>query len=206
MRTIGFAGAAVLLAASPGSAQNEGADGNWQRVVACAQEPTDAGRHSCIDEVLGRAGVLATAEQRSAGSAEEQRRSFGLSAAQQQETERRTVRTERAPVPAPAPVASPSPAVPAASAPRPQPPQSEPPRSQAADVDSIATTVSRAFDPGNRLLVIITAEGQIWQQSESKDIGLPPRPGTAFSVEQGALGSFTCRIGTARSFRCRRQG
>ena len=58
----------------------------------------------------------------------------------------------------------------------------------------------------NRLIVIVTADGQIWQQSESKDLGLPPPPGTAFTVDKGALGSFTCRIAKGRSFRCRRHG
>ncbi|MEO0061874.1 MAG: hypothetical protein RLZZ08_434 [Pseudomonadota bacterium] len=85
-------------------------------------------------------------------------------------------------------------------APRPaMPPTSAP-------LDRISTTVDRAFDPGNRLLVIVTQEGQIWQQSESRDIGLPPRSGTAFTVEKTALGGFTCQIGKTRSFRCRRQG
>jgi hypothetical protein len=72
------------------------------------------------------------------------------------------------------------------------------------ELDRIATTVSRAFDPGNRLMVIVTQDGQVWQQNESKDLGLPPRPGTSFTVEKGALGSFICRIGNGRGFRCRR--
>ena len=80
------------------------------------------------------------------------------------------------------------------------------PAAPAPELDSITTTVSRAFDPGNRLMVIVTQDGQVWQQSESRDLGLPPRPGTAFMVEKGSLGSFICRIGNGRSFRCRRQG
>ena len=88
----------------------------------------------------------------------------------------------------------------AAPAPAPAPPA--PP----AALERIATTVSQAFDPGNRLMVIVTQDGQIWQQNESKDLGLPPRPGTAFAIEKGALGSFNCRIGGGRTFRCRRHG
>ncbi len=215
MRKTGFAAAAVLLATTPGAAQNQSSDANWQEILACAREPSDARRHACMDAVLDRAGMLAEAQGRAVASAEEQRRTFGLSPAQQQEAGRPATQAQRPPVaaPAPAPVPAPPPAAasePAlARAPVPPPPAlapPAPPQAASADVDSIATTVSRAFDPGNRLLVIITADGQVWQQSESKDIGLPPRPGVAFTVEQGALGSFTCRIGTARSFRCRRQG
>ena len=71
-------------------------------------------------------------------------------------------------------------------------------------LESITTTISKAFDPGNHLLVIVAQDGQIWQQNESKDLGLPPLGGTVFTVEKGALGSFTCRIAKGRSFRCRR--
>ena len=91
------------------------------------------------------------------------------------------------------------PAVPLPPATAAAPPPAPPPVLQ-----ELATTVSRAFDPGNRLMVIITLEGQVWQQNESKDLGLPPRPGTAFVIEKGALGSFNCRIGGGRRFRCRR--
>jgi hypothetical protein len=73
-----------------------------------------------------------------------------------------------------------------------------------APLDQIVTTVSQAFDPGNHLMVIVTQDSQIWQQNESKDLGLPPRAGTRFTIEKGALGSFNCRIATGRTFRCRR--
>lgn len=73
-----------------------------------------------------------------------------------------------------------------------------------APLDQIVTTVSQAFDPGNHLMVIVTQDGQIWQQNESEDLGLPPRSGTRFTIEKGALGSFNCRIATGRTFRCRR--
>lgn len=94
---------------------------------------------------------------------------------------------------------------------RPDPPAAPPPPAVAAPppaappvLEELTTTVSRAFDPGNRLMVIITEEGQVWQQNESKDLGLPPRPGTRVVIEKGALGSFNCRIGGGRTFRCRR--
>lgn len=109
----------------------------------------------------------------------------GREIAEQRETFGEQRRDPPAPPPPPAAVAA--------------PPSAAPPV-----LEELATTVSRAFDPGNRLMVIITEEGQVWQQNESKDLGLPPRPGTRFVIEKGALGSFNCRIGGGRTFRCRR--
>jgi len=171
-------GAALLLAAGSALAQGAGDPAeNWARVAACARLDRADDRHACVDAVLRATGLLDRAQE-----AAQQRESFG---------EPRRERPQ--PVPPPAAAA-------AASAPRPAPAAPSP------ELDRIATTVSRAFDPGNRLMVIVTQDGQVWQQNESKDLGLPPRPGTSFTVEKGALGSFICRIGNGRSFRCRRQG
>lgn len=171
---------AALLAGAAALAQGGSGDAaaNWERVAACARLEKAAERHACIDGVLRAAGLLDRARE-----VAEQRERFG---------EPRRERSQPLPPPAaPAPSPGPAPAAP--------PPAAPPP-----ELDRIATTVSRAFDPGNRLMVIVTQDGQVWQQNESKDLGLPPRPGTGFTVEKGALGSFICRIGNGRSFRCRR--
>jgi hypothetical protein len=176
---MGLVVAAVLVFATGAAlAQGTGSPAeNWAKVAACAQlEPGDE-RQACVDDVFRSAGLLDRARELA-----QQRESFG-----EQRRER--------PQPAP-PVAAATPRPSPVPAPTPSP----------AELDRIVTTVSRAFDPGNRLMVIVTQEGQVWQQNESKDLGLPPRAGTSFTVEKGSLGSFNCRIGGGRSFRCRRQG
>lgn len=177
-RAAGLGGGALLLVAGAALAQGTGDPAqNWSKVAACAQLDRAEKRHACVDAVLRDAGLLDRARE-----ASQQRQSFG-------EPERPRERPQPAPARhAPAPAPSPAPG------------------STAPELQQIATTVSRAFDPGNRLMVIVTADGQIWQQSESKDLGLPPPPGTVFTVEKGALGSFTCRVAKGRSFRCRRHG
>ncbi|MGX7896407.1 hypothetical protein [Tsuneonella sp. HG222] len=196
--------ALVLLLAAPALAQDDSAAGNWQKVVACAQDSSEKRRHDCIDRVLTEAGVLSDAK-RAETTVRDERQNFGLSGVQQAEVARKA---EAANAPAPVPSAAPVPPTPpvAAASPPAGPTTPAAPATAAAPLEAINTTVAKAFDPGNKLLVIITEDGQVWQQSESKNIGLPPKAGTAFTVEKGALGAFNCRIGNGRSFRCRRQG
>jgi len=72
-----------------------------------------------------------------------------------------------------------------------------------AELEQIATTVSRAYNRGDRRMMIVTEDGRVWQQNESRDLGVPPQQGTSFTVEEGSLGSYFCRIGAERRFRCR---
>lgn len=172
------AGAVLVLTAAPAVPQGTGDPAeNWARIAACARQDRASDRQACVDEVFRSTGLLDRAREEA-----QQRDTFGQQA-------------RPAPRAAP-PVAA---ATPAPSR-QPTPPTGAPP----AELDRIATTVSRAFDPGNKRMVIVTQENQIWQQNESKDLGLPPRPGTSFTIEKGALGSFICRIANGRSFRCRR--
>ena len=199
----------VLALAAPALAQDDGGAANWQKVVACAQENSEKRRHECIDRLLAETGVLSD-PRRVEAIAVDERTTFGLTQAQQEEAQRKAGDTAAVAAPAPVPPApAPQAAAPApAPVPRPAPSVAAAPPApvQPERLDSIVTTIAKSFDPGNRMLVFVTAEGQIWQQNESKDIGLPPRAGTAFTVEKGALGAFICRVGGSRSFRCRRQG
>jgi hypothetical protein len=178
--------ATALAGAGAAWAQSGSGDpaANWAQVAACAQLDSADARHACVDNVLRATGLLDRQTE----------------VAQQRETFGQTRRPDPAPPPPP-PVAPPAPAAvtPSAALPPAAAVAAAPPV-----LDQIETTVTRAFDPGNRLMVVITAEGQVWQQSERKDIGLPPRAGARFVVEKGSLGSFNCRIGGGRTFRCRR--
>ena len=70
-------------------------------------------------------------------------------------------------------------------------------------IDSIETTVADALLGGDRLLVVATAEGAIWKQIDGSPFRRAPAKGTTFTVEEGALGSYRCKIGSD-IYRCRR--
>ncbi|MBT2188337.1 hypothetical protein [Sphingobium nicotianae] len=209
----------AMIAWTPAMAQARDAASNWAEIERCGALVRDKDRHSCMDAVLERAGVLASAEKRSEAAVAENRETFGLTRTQRETAAvKGTAAAQPAaapPVSAPAQVAPDAPVVsapvqppvvaaaPVTAAPAPPPPPQ--PTAPAKTVDGIATSIAKAFDPGNRLMIFVTAEGQIWQQSELKDIGLPPRTGTPFTIEKSALGGFMCQVGKYKTFRCTRR-
>ncbi|MXP40743.1 hypothetical protein GRI75_03650 [Altererythrobacter soli] len=183
-------GAAAGLALLSWPAQSQpGPDqaaANWQAVVACAGQADAGSRHACVDRVLRAAGVLDPAREAAA-----QRQSFGA--------------PERRAEPAVAPPAvAPPPAAAAAAAASPQAGAVQE-RAVAAPpaISGIETTVSDALIGGDRLLIVATSEGAIWKQVDGGPFRRLPAKGSAFAVEEGALGSYRCKIGSD-VFRCRR--
>ncbi|KPL66943.1 hypothetical protein SZ64_01840 [Erythrobacter sp. SG61-1L] len=67
-------GGCTLLATGTALAQGAGADpaANWQEIARCAGEDRSARRHTCMDEVLRRAGLLDPQQE-----VAEQRETFG---------------------------------------------------------------------------------------------------------------------------------
>jgi hypothetical protein len=174
-RLVAAAGLAAFAAASAVSAQDPGADGrNWSAVAACAAIDQADRRHDCVDDVLRRAGLLS--DHRIAQAA---RQEFG--------------REERA--------------APAAPAPRPQPaarPVAAAPLPPVAEINELATTVAAVRTVGPRMLLITTAEGSRWEQTQAETFNVPPRVGDAFSVERGAINGYRCRFANLSRYRCKR--
>lgn len=71
------------------------------------------------------------------------------------------------------------------------------------EIEGIETTVADALIGGDRLLVVATAEGAIWKQIDGGPFRRAPAKGETFIVEEGALGSYRCKIGSD-IYRCRR--
>jgi hypothetical protein len=156
---------------------------NWQAIVACAEEAGADSRHACVDRVLRAAGVLDPAREAAA-----QRQSFGT--------------PERRQEPAVAPPTTVAPHATVVATPRAEPVQE---RAVAAPpaISGIETTVSDALIGGDRLLVVATSGGAIWKQIDGAPFRRAPAKGAAFTVEEGALGSYRCKTGSD-VFRCRR--
>jgi hypothetical protein len=187
---LGAAAGLVLLAwpaqSQPGPDQ---AASNWQAIVACAEQAAADSRHACVDRVLRAAGVLDPAREAAA-----QRQSFG--------TPERRQEPAVTPPTAVAPPAAVAPPGAVAATPRAEPVQE---RAVAAPppISGIETTVSDALIGGDRLLVVATSEGAIWKQIDGAPFRRAPAKGAAFTVEEGALGSYRCKTGSD-VFRCRR--
>jgi hypothetical protein len=175
---LGVAAGLVLLSwpaqSQPGPDQSAA---NWQAVVACAELAEADSRHACVDRVLRAAGVLDPAREAAA-----QRQSFGA--------------PERRQEPAPAPTAV------TAATPRAEAVQERPVAAPPA-ISGIETTVTDALIGGDRLLVATTSEGAIWKQIDGGPFRRAPAKGAAFTVEEGALGSYRCKTGSD-VYRCRR--
>ena len=71
------------------------------------------------------------------------------------------------------------------------------------EITKLETTVANALIGGDRLLVIATAEGAVWKQLDGSPFRRVPAKGAAFSAEEGALGSYRCKIGSD-VYRCQR--
>jgi hypothetical protein len=176
--SVAAGGAAVALALAVAGSAECRPKADWAAITACARAATDEARHSCMDDVLRRAGLLPTsaASAQAAGAASApaapaseradagagpaasaaQRRRFGL----------------------PAPV----------------------PRSE----QKLDAVLADARVDGEGKLVLLTSEGAVWREVESDPVLPPPRPGQPLAIEKASLGGYVCRLGRWVAFRCLR--
>lgn len=177
-RIIAAFGFAAVLA--PGMATAQEGDGksagHWADIAQCAAIDAAEPRHECMDAVLRRAGLLS--EARIAQTAREE---FGSKDS-----------SER-----PRPAVSPAEPTAAAHAPAAAP-------TRARDIDELDTTIASARLRGDRRLIVTTAEGAVWEQTQSETFRTMPEAGDAFSIERTALGGFRCSFERSTVYRCRR--
>jgi hypothetical protein len=72
------------------------------------------------------------------------------------------------------------------------------------ELERLATTVADAGFVSNRKLLVITAEGAVWRQTEGEPVRVLPRAGEAFEIGRSALGGYRCRLGRSTLYRCER--
>lgn len=72
-------------------------------------------------------------------------------------------------------------------------------------IDSIETTLTRAYQNGNDKWVFVLADGSTWRQIDSEGIDFRNRPGQPIRVNRAALGSYLLTVGRGGSVRVRRQ-
>lgn len=187
-RMIVWSGAAALgVLAATGFAQAPqaaaDAEAGWRAVAQCAEIGAAAQRHACLDDVLRRVGLLSPDRE-----AQARRESFGR-------TEQRVTQ----------PASPPAPPVRGAGTRTPRPTAAEAPaRPEPGNSDRLRTTARSVQLAGNRMLVVVTADGATWAQTESEEFHVLPQPGDAFEIQRGTLGSYRCSFGRSSIYRCRR--
>lgn len=172
------AGAVALAVAIPAQGQQDGdAETNWRRMKICAEERSESARHRCMDDVLRVAGVLDPVRE-----LEVQRETFGQAETRQAEPESEPVEAEASAV--------------AATTPPPLPPRPK-------EIEALTTTVADALIGKDRKLLVATAEGAVWKQTDEEPVRTAPRDGSAFEIEKTILGGFRCKVG-GKVYRCER--
>jgi photosystem II stability/assembly factor-like uncharacterized protein len=176
----GVAGAIAVGLAGAASAQDASAPSappSWDTLTRCAQMPADDARLACYDTAMRTAGY----GPKPAEVAEEHRKKFGLplpkfSAPKHHETEQAS---QGAPGAAPAP----------------------PP----VNPDKVTVTVQEVatLQPGDRLLVI-TDEGQIWEQTDDTPLNQTPKSGDTMNIRRNFVGGYFCEPNKYQAVRCKR--
>lgn len=170
------AGLAAGVALAPGAASAQSAaPPSWETLVRCAQMADSDDELACYREAMRAAGFRADPKVVEA----DRKRRFGLSLP----SLRRRGDTE-----APAQAAR-SGAAPAAAEP---------------EDDSVTVEIAQValIPPMNRLL-LITADGGVWEQTDTDAVNPRPRPGRTFEIRRTGMGGYFCRFGRV-SVRCKR--
>jgi hypothetical protein len=177
----GMAGAIALGLAGTASAQDASSPStppSWDTLVRCAQMASDDGRLSCYDAAMRAAGY----GPKPAEVAAEHRKRFGLPAPKINILKHHDTESGRET----AHVAS--------SSAEPQ----ENPDKVTVTIEEVAT-----LQPGDRLLVI-TGEGQIWEQTDTTPLNTTPKPGDMMEVRRNMFGGFFCAPNKYQAVRCKR--
>jgi hypothetical protein len=172
-------GAMVVPAAALAQGGAGAAERNWAAISECGAI-TDSGRRlQCMDDVLRQAGVLGS----------------GAIADRQRPPEQG--RDDQA---APA-MAAAQPAARRAQSAAAQPSRASQPA--LGDDGQMTTSIASIRTIGYQRLLVTTAEGSVWEQTEEKPFLTVPKAGDAFSVQSALFGSYRCRFNESSRYRCK---
>jgi hypothetical protein len=179
----GVAGAIALGLAGSAAAQDASAPStppSWDALTHCAQMPADDARLSCYDAAMRAAGYAP----KPAEVAEEHRKKFGLptpklSILKHHDTEQGRQAAAQGGAAAPA--------------------------APAANPDKVMVTVQEVatIQPDDRMLVI-TDEGQIWEQTDSTALSSTPKSGDMMEIRRNFIGGYFCVPNKYQAVRCKR--
>jgi hypothetical protein len=182
----GMAGAIALGLAGTASAQDAATSStppSWDTLVRCAQMANDDGRLSCYDEAMRAAGFAP----KPAEVAAEHRKGFGLPAPKISILKHHETEKGRESAQGGAGSAAAAPAEPHEDA-----------NKVTVSVQEVAT-----LQPGDRMLVI-TGDGQIWEQTDTTALTETPKPGDSMEIRRNFIGGYFCVPNKYQAVRCKR--
>lgn len=173
---MGLAGTALAQDASAPSAPP-----SWDTLTRCAQMPADDARLSCYDTAMRAAGYAP----KPAEVAEEHRKKFGLPAPKLNFLKHHDSAQGAAQGGATATATT----------------QAAPKENQ----DKVTVTVQEVatLQPGDRLLVI-TDDGQIWEQTDTIPLNSTPKSGDSMEIRRNFVGGYFCVPNKYQAVRCKR--
>lgn len=72
------------------------------------------------------------------------------------------------------------------------------------DEDNVTVTLVRVATEGPGTLLMVTDEGQIWEQSAAETITHTPKAGDTMDIHRSKFGGYFCDITSYQSIRCKR--
>lgn len=179
------AGVAAFGVAGQVLSQDTPAPPPWQTLVHCAETGDSDDRLACYDAAMKAAGYAPKPEVVAAA----RRKLFGLKMPQINILKGGSKEASAAAPPGPA---STGPAV--ASAPAPQ----------QENEDNVTVQIARVATQGNGKLLFMTAEGQIWEQTDDVRVAPLPKEGASMAIHRTRFGGFFCDATRFKSVRCQR--
>jgi hypothetical protein len=190
LAALACAGSAAVGGLALAQTQAAGTPPAWDVLVRCAQMGDRDDRLACFDEAMRAAGYAPKPE----AVAEARRRLFGLRAPQINILKHKE---EAAAPPAQAAAEAPK----AKHRTRKSEAPGAPPRE---DEDNVTVTLAKVAVQSIGRLLMITDEGQIWEQIGDDPIQPLPKAGSAMAIHRGKLGGYFCDVNKYKSIRCTR--
>jgi len=182
---VSAAGAGVALAQAAA-----GTPPAWEVLVRCAEMGDKDDRLACYDEAMRAAGYAPRPEAVAAA----RRRLFGLRAPQISILKHKE---------AEAPARAAEGAAPSEAAAAPAPATKRAPAPQE-DENGVTVTLAKVALQGDGKLLMVTEEGQIWEQTDTDRLVSLPKPGLAMPIHRGTFGGYFCDVSKYKSVRCER--
>jgi hypothetical protein len=166
----------ALQIAAPALAQEQNTPPSWDTLARCAQMTDDAQELACYRAAMKAAGFKRNPEV----AAQEQRKSFGKAPPEFPKTAEKPKHAEKA-----------------------QPPARE---EEELPADRITTTIVEVAytQPLNKLL-LVTADGAVWVQTDTVPLTFTPRAGQSIEIRKTRFGGYFCKFDRTNAVRCERR-
>jgi hypothetical protein len=192
--------AAALAIAGAAEAQDvpAGAPPSWPSLIRCAQLPDDDAQLACFKAAMKASGYAP----KPAEVAAERHHRFGLSAPDLNLFRKKQAAEGESAAARPAAPAVAAAAPAPASEPVPPPPGVAPhPESE----DDVFVRLERvALMPPNNQLLLVTADGGIWEQVDYDTVAPLPRQGQSMEIKKNMFGGYLCIFDKRQGVRCKR--